>query len=286
MKQLKRYYRLTKPGIIYGNAFTALGGFFLASRGQVQPYQLFGMLTGLSLIVASGCVFNNYIDRGIDARMARTRKRALVSGQISGRAALVYATVLGLCGAAVLLALTNLLALVMALTGFVFYVIVYGVAKRRSVYGTVIGSISGAIPPVVGYVAVAGRLDLAAALLFIVVVLWQMPHFYAIAIYRLSDYEAAHIPVLPAVQGMRTTKIQILAYVSAFPVAAASLSIAGITGLAYLIVMTAAGFLWIYYAVKGFSTTSDAVWARKMFRFSLIVILAFCIMLALDAVLP
>ena len=286
MYRFKQYYRLTKPGIIYGNALTAAGGFLLAARGQIWLWQLVSMLIGLSLIVACGCVLNNYIDRGIDAGMARTRKRALVLGQISGRAALVFAVILGLLGAAILLVFSNLLTLSVAVIGLIFYVIIYGVAKRRSVHGTVVGSISGAIPPVVGYVAVTGHLDLAAGLLFSIVTLWQMPHFYAIAIYRLDDYAAVSVPVLPAVRGVHATKIQILMYVAAFSVVASMLTLAGYTGLTYLIVMLGLSLIWLYFAISGFKATNDAVWARMMFRYSLVVILGFCIMLALDAVLP
>ncbi|PLS81503.1 protoheme IX farnesyltransferase, partial [Candidatus Saccharibacteria bacterium] len=209
-------YTLTKPGIIRGNALTAMGGFFLAAQGTFNGLLFAGMLVGLSLIVAAGCVLNNIIDRKIDAHMSRTSKRAIPNGRVSLRTAYMYALILSLVGVATLALLTNALALTISLFGLFMYVVIYGIAKRRSLYGTHIGSISGAVPPVVGYVSISGRLDVTALLLFLIVALWQMPHFFAIAIFRAKDYAAAAIPVLPLVKGVEAARRQILAYVLLF----------------------------------------------------------------------
>lgn len=283
---LKAYYSLAKPGIIRGNAVTAVAGFLLASKGNINFRLLLVTLGGLSLIIASACVFNNYIDRDIDSKMARTKKRALVSGAISGRNALIYASLLGLAGVAFLALYTNLLTLVIALLGFFFYVVVYGFFKRRSVYGTIVGSISGATPPVVGYCAVTNRLDSGALILFLILVFWQMPHFYAIAMYRVKDYKAAGIPVLPIKKGSFITKIQVLLYICAFIIAAQLLALLGYTSYTYFIVATVLGFFWLWLGVNGFKTTDDKRWGRKMFFVSLVVITALSIMISLDAWLP
>ncbi len=277
---LKTYYRLTKPGIVYGNAITAAGGFFLASRGQVDAGLLVATLAGLSAVIAAACVSNNYLDRDIDRRMARTKNRALVTGKVSPRAALTFAAVLGAAGTFILLALTNLLAAGLALFGYFAYVFLYGIGKRRTVHGTLIGSISGAIPPVVGYTAVTGRLDAAAIILFLVLVTWQMPHFYSIATYRADDYSAAGIPVLPVRRGVRAAKNQIIVYIVAFLVATSLLTITGYTGLVYLVVMLAFGGYWLRLAYAGFTAPDDKLWARQLFRFSLIVILVFSAMIS------
>jgi len=282
---ISTYYRLAKPGIVYGNALSAIGGFFLASRGKPDLWLFVAMLIGICLIMASACVFNNYIDRDIDAHMKRTKHRPLVTGEISGPAALTYATVLGLLGVLGLL-LTNVLALVIALTGFFFYVVVYGYWKRRSPVGTLVGSISGAVPPVVGYVAVVNRLDAGALILFFILAFWQMPHFYAIALFRASEYAKAHIPVLPLVRGVAATKRAIMAYTLAFVVASAALTAAGYAGITYLIVMMIAGFVWLWRGLKGFQTPDDNKWARRMFGFSLVVLLVFCTAIAVDPWLP
>ena len=208
---IKDYYTLTKPGIIYGNAITVIAGFFLASSSVLEWRLLPLILIGISLIIASGCVFNNYIDRDIDSLMERTKKRALVVGSIPSLYALVYGAVLGLLGTGVLLFFTNYTTVLVALAGLFVYVVVYSLwLKRTSVHSALIGGISGAIPPVVGYVAVSGTLDIGALLLFSILVLWQMPHSFAIAIYRLGDYQAAHIPVLPVMRGVSITKLQII----------------------------------------------------------------------------
>ena len=279
------YYRLTKPGIIYGNALAAIGGFMLASQGQFDVPLFAAILTGSSLVIASGCVFNNYLDREIDALMGRTRQRALVSGEVSGRNAIAYATVLSLAGFAVLAAYTNWLTVAIGLVGIVFYVVVYGFAKRHSVHGTLIGTISGATPPVAGYCAVTGRFDMGALLLFLILVFWQMPHFYAIAMYRANDYAAAKLPVLPLVKGLQATKIQILVYIIGFMLATALLTSFGYTGYVYLAVMTLVGFIWLKTSLQGFAASDNNLWARKMFKFSLIVLLVFCLMISVDTTL-
>jgi heme o synthase len=284
--KLRLYYRLTKPGIVYGNSITGLAGFLLAAQGQIEPLRLLALLAGLAFVIASACVFNNYLDRGIDAKMKRTKRRALVEGSISPFAALVFGTVLALAGLGLLVAFTTLLAAWLAAACWLAYVALYGWAKRKTVHGTVVGSISGAGPPVIGYTAVTGQLDLAALLLFIILTAWQMPHFYAIAIFRLKDYQAASIPVLPAVHGLRATKIQMTAYIVAFIIAATLLTLLGYTGYTYLAAMTVIGLLWLRRAVAGFHTTDDSRWARRLFGFSLIVLLVFSSMISLDVYLP
>lgn len=281
---VKTYYLLTKPGIIMGNTITAAGGFALASRGNIDYRLFFATVLGLIFIIASACVFNNYADRGIDKKMKRTQNRALVKGLISGPNALFYATILGIVGVIILAIFTNYLALLTALLGFFVYVVLYTFWKRKSVHGTVVGSISGAVPPVVGYVAVSGRLDRGAVLFFLILVLWQMPHFFSIAIYRFKDYVAASIPVLPVKKGMQKTKINMLLYIIAFIFAASTLTIFNYTGYIYLAVVLLLSSIWLWQAIKGFSTNDDDKWAKQMFRISLFVITGLCIMIPIDVV--
>lgn len=267
-----------------GNTITAAGGFALASRGNIDYRLFFATVLGLIFIIASACVFNNYADRGIDKKMKRTQNRALVKGLISGPNALFYATILGIVGVIILAIFTNYLALLTALLGFFVYVVLYTFWKRKSVHGTVVGSISGAVPPVVGYVAVSGRLDRGAVLFFLILVLWQMPHFFSIAIYRFKDYVAASIPVLPVKKGMQKTKINMLLYIIAFIFAASTLTIFNYTGYIYLAVVLLLSSIWLWQAIKGFSTNDDDKWAKQMFRISLFVITGLCIMIPIDVV--
>lgn len=279
---IKTYFMLTKPGIIFGNAITAAGGFILASKAQIDLWLFLATLIGLSLLIASACVFNNYIDRNIDKMMERTKNRALVRGSISLKKAIVFAVFLGLFGILLLMSYTNLLTTVIALSGFFIYVILYSLSKYRSSYATVIGSISGGIPPVVGYCAVVDRLDMGALLLFMIVALWQMPHFFAIAIYRIDDYVAASIPVLPIKKGIYITKVHMLLYIIAFLISMCMLTILGYTGYAYLIVVGLLGLSWLLLCIKGFRDTNDRLFGRQMFRFSLVIIMTLCIMISIS----
>jgi len=281
---IKTYYLLTKPGIILGNLITTAGGFALASKGHIDPWLFLTMLIGLGSVIASACVFNNYIDRISDAKMARTKNRALVQGLVAPWQAIVFALVLGVFGISVLWLYTNYLATGIAALGFFVYVCLYSLWKARSTHATLVGSISGAVPPVVGYCSVSHSLDAGALILFAILVLWQMPHFFAIAMYRLDDYAAASIPVLPIARGVLATKIQMLLYVIAFGAAMLLLMAFGYVGTAYVVVASILSAAWLFLTVKGFKAENDRLWARSMFRLSLVIITAFCAMISFDAV--
>jgi len=284
--KFKTYIALTKPGIIRGNIITALAGFLLASDGHVNLSQLCYCLIGISLVIASGCVFNNYIDREIDKKMARTSKRALVSGEISNKNALIFASILGIAGFLIIALRLNLPTLYTGLTGFIFYVVIYSYYKRRSTHGTLIGGVSGATALLAGYVAVTNRFDAASLILFLIMLFWQMPHFYAIAIYSLKDYKAAGVPVHPAVYGIHSTKLSMLVYTGLFVISTVLLAAFGYTGLTYLVIMTLLGAIWLRMAVDGLKTKNDDKWARQMFGFSLLMLLTFSLLIGLNFILP
>ena len=277
---LKNYLSLTKPGIIAGNMLTAIGGFALAERGGFDFWLFLAMLEGLALIIASACIFNNIIDREADKKMARTRNRPLVKGLISIRSAIIFSLILGFLGTFILAQYTNLLTLTVALTGLFVYVFLYTFSKYRTIHGTLIGSIAGAVPPVVGYTAVSHRLDLAALILFVMIALWQMPHFYAIAIFRLKDYSAASIPVLPIKKGMLKTKLHMFFYCLAFLGVSTLLTFFDYTGYLYLVVVTFLSLGLLILSIKGFTCKNDQKWARKMFFFSLAIVMALCFMIS------
>jgi protoheme IX farnesyltransferase len=290
------YYQLTKPGIIYGNLFSAAGGFLFAS-GRVTNIPLgLAALSGTGFTIASGCVLNNYIDRTIDAQMDRTKQRALVQGKLQPTHALIYAAILCILGFGILTAFTNLLTVYIGLAGLYGYVVAYGYAKRKGAIGTIVGSFSGATPMLAGYTAVTGRLDLAGGLIFLAMALWQMPHFYAIATFRLKDYQSAGIPVLPAVRGLQRTKVSIMGYIVAYAAVVSLLTITGYTSYIFLVIMLGLNLTWLWKGSKGFGASiqqqsaKDAekqsiAWARGMFGFSLVVLLSFSILLSVDNLL-
>lgn len=280
---IKQYLQVTKPGIIFGNLISVVGGFLLASKGSIDYPLFLATLVGVSLVVASGCVFNNYIDRDIDKKMERTKNRVLVKGLIAPSVTLVYATVLGIAGFALLYIAANPLAMWLAVMGFVVYVGVYSLyMKRHSVYGTLIGSLSGAAPPVIGYCAVTNEFDAGALILLAIFSLWQMPHSYAIAIFRFKDYQAANIPVLPVVKGISVAKNHITVYILAFMIATLMLTLVGYAGYKYLIVAAAVSVWWLGMALRGYKTENDSVWARKLFVFSIVAITSLSVMMSID----
>lgn len=280
---IKKYLLVTKPGIIFGNLISVIGGFLLASKGNIDLPLMLATVIGVSLVVASGCVFNNHIDRDIDCLMERTKNRVLVRGLISPQITILYACLLGMSGFALLYLYTNPLALSFAVLGFVVYVGLYSLyLKRRSVFGTLVGSISGAAPPVIGYCAVSNQFDTAALLLLVMFSLWQMPHSYAIAIYRYQDYKAASIPVLPLEKGLAAAKNHIVFYIVGFIGATMMLTFSGYVGYSYLTVAAIVGFGWLAMAFSGYNTVDNHLWARKLFIFSIIAITLLSIMMSVD----
>ena len=285
MKNLKAYYYLAKPGIIRGNLLTATAGFVVAAGRHIDFLLLIEALSGIALVIASACIINNYIDRDIDKVMERTKRRASVTGVVPARRGLALAAFLGLLGFIILAVHTNWLTVAVGLAGFIDYIVFYGLAKRRSWTGTLVGSISGAAPVVGGYTAVSGQLDGAALILFLILTCWQMPHFYAIALRRLSDYKAAGIPVLPAVRSARAVKLQMMAYMLAFLAAVLALGLAGYAGTFYMVVMGALSLGWLVTALRGWRAPDTKRWATKVFLYSLILLPAFLVSVLVDALL-
>jgi heme o synthase len=284
---IKNYLQVAKPGIIFGNLITAAGGFFLAAKGHIDFGLLLSAVGGISLVVASGCVFNNCVDRNLDRKMARTCNRVLARGLISPKIAVCYASLLGIAGTALIRATTNMLTVAIVLTGFAVYVGVYSLyLKRHSIYGTLLGSLAGAAPPLAGYCAVSNRFDMGALILLAIFSLWQMPHCYAIAIFRRDDYAAAEIPVLPLRHGMARVKKHILGYLLAFIAASLMLTFGGYTGYRYLIVAVALGLSLLYLAWAGNKTADDRRWAKKLFVFSILTIFVLSVMMSIDATVP
>lgn len=276
------YYLLTKPGIVLGNLITLAAGFLLASKGSIHIELFLATLFGLALIMASACVLNNYIDVDMDKKMERTKNRPLVKELVSGRNAIFFAVFLGILGNLILLVYTNLLTVAVAAVGFFVYVVLYSLWKGRTIYGTAIGSVAGATPPIVGYCAVSNHLDAGALILFMMLVLWQMPHFFSIAIYHFDDYVAAKIPVLPVKKGMQQTKVHMVLYILTFIVTAMFLTVFNYTGYLYLTAAVTLGVAWLWLCLKGFQSTNNPLWGCRMFRLSLVLITVICFIIPFD----
>lgn len=280
---IRKYFLVTKPGIIFGNLTSVAGGFFLASRGRLDIWLLLSTLTGVALVVASGCVFNNCFDRRMDRKMERTRNRIMAQRHMSPKTAILYASLLGVTGMLLLQATTNILSVIVVLAGLILYAGVYTLyLKRTSVHATLIGSLAGAAPPLVGYCAVTNRFDTGAVILLSIFCLWQIPHSYAAAISRFQDYTAAAIPILPVKLGIPAAKSHIVGFILAFLAATLLLTLSGYTGFGYLIVASTMCLFWLNMAWSGFTAPDDRIWARKLFIFSILTIIVLNVMMSVD----
>jgi protoheme IX farnesyltransferase len=287
VEKIKNYTFVAKPGIVFGNLITAAAGFLLASKGRIDGMTLAATLMGISLVVASGGVFNNIVDRNLDRKMLRTRNRPLARGLIKPPLAVIYGTLLGLAGLSLLLAATNLLTVTLVLGGLVIYVGVYSLyLKRHSVYSVLIGSLAGATPPVAGYCAVTGQFDMGALILLSIFSLWQMPHCYAIGVFRLDDYVAAAIPVLPVKAGTVAVQKHMVGYILAFMGVTMMLTVGGYTGYSTLAVATVVGLSWLYMARWGCKANDERLWAKKLFIFSIFAIFILSVMMSIDFTVP
>lgn len=285
-EKLLAYYQLTKPGIVRGNVITATAGFLFGAQNYDNILSLLLIITGVSFVVASACVLNNIFDMSIDKKMPRTKKRPLLTGRVSVKSAQVYWVILLILGLAILYVSANALAMAVALFGWVAYVYLYTFSKRVTVHGTLIGSISGATPPVIGYTAATNMLDFVALSLFAILVVWQMPHFYAIAIYRVKEYQAARIPVWSAVYSKDATRRQMIAYGLLFVPVSLSLWLFPITSYSYVVIMGITSVWWLTKILPYPENSDYDLWAKRVFRSSLKVLLIFSLAISLNALLP
>ncbi|MBK2356265.1 heme o synthase [Francisella hispaniensis] len=276
----KRYLQLAKPGIIFGNLITLTGGFLLATHREIGfeylPLFVYVMI-GVALMIAAGCVFNNIYDKDIDSSMTRTQKRPLVTGDISVIQATIYGSILLILSCLVLYYLVNLLTLLIIIIGFIVYVGIYTVSKRLTIHATVLGGISGAIPPVAGYTAVVNTLDYNALALFLILFFWQIPHSYAIAILYMDDYKKVKLPMLPIVKGIAYTKKIMLFYLALFVVSCALPAVLGSADLFSFVVCMLVALFWLYKSIQSYKNDVDRVFAKTVFKFSIIVITAICL---------
>jgi heme o synthase len=266
----KDFVQLAKPGIIFSNSITAFGGFWVASQWNINWLLMIYTMVGTALVMASGCVLNNYLDRDMDTKMARTQERALATGRITPQTVLIYGIILGVLGISILWFLANPIAALLGLIGLFVYVWIYTAwFKRTSVWSTFVGSFSGAMPPVIGYCAVTPELDAGAWILFGILFLWQPPHFWALGIRRMEEYRAAGFPLLPVVRGTFVTKISMIRYVVLLVPVSLLLYFYGYVGNLYFYAATAMGLYWAFLTIKGFKAEDEVQWAKKMFIYSI-----------------
>ena len=278
------YFLLTKPRIIELLLVTTVPTMFIAARGVPPPWLMAATLVGGALSAASANVLNCYLDRDIDALMRRTARRPLPAHRVEPADALRFGLVLGAAGFVWLWAFVNLLSAVLATSAILFYVFVYTIGlKRRSTQNIVIGGAAGAVPVLVGWSAVTGRVDLPALVLFAIIFYWTPPHFWALSLRFKDDYAAAGVPMLPVVRGARETSTQILYYTVLLVAVTLLLYPAGRMGAVYLAAAVALGgaFIWRALELRRDLTGRRAI---RLFSFSNTYLALLFLAMAVDAV--
>ncbi len=246
---LHEYYELCKPRVVMLIVFTAIIGMFLAVPGLPPIAALVWGTLGITLQAASAAAINQIIDRNIDANMARTCGRPLVTGRLGMTESIAFATVIGLAGFVVLWFLVNPLTAVLTQFTLVGYAGIYTLyLKRATPQNIVIGGAAGAAPPVLGWVAATGELHAHSLILFLIIFIWTPPHFWALAIERRDEYAKAGVPMLPVTHGIEFTRTQVLLYTVLLVVVTVLPFVTGMSGLLYLIGALGLGGVFLYYA--------------------------------------
>ena len=285
LQVLKSYYLLTKPRIIPLLLITTAAAMWLASHGQVDPLRLVVTLLGGTLAAASAQSLNCIYDQDIDYEMQRTRKRPIPSGRVQPHHALIFAIVLAILSFTLLTVFVNLLSALLAMSGIVFYMLVYThLLKRHSPQNIVIGGAAGAIPPLVGWSAVTGELSLTPLVLFAIIFLWTPPHFWALALMIRDDYAQVGVPMLPVVKGEETTVRQIWLY-TLLTVLATLLLVypLGVSGAFYTAIAGVLGTIFVLKAWQLKQAPSDKQVARSMFKYSILYMMLLCTGIVVDS---
>jgi len=268
--RIQQFYALTKPRVVSLIVFTAVIGMFLATPGMVPPVILLAATLGIALVAGAAAAVNCLVEQKIDALMTRTQFRPLPRGQITPLETLVFSGIVGGIGLALLYHWVNALTMWLTLATFVGYAIIYTVIlKPMTPQNIVIGGASGAMPPVLGWVAVTGDVTPQALTLFLIIFAWTPPHFWALALYRKDEYAKAGVPMLPVTHGDKFTRLHVLLYTIILLACSTLPFVTRMSGMPYLVAALALGAVFMYYAVKIYTDYSDAL-ARRTFRYSIL----------------
>ncbi len=264
----RSFIQLCKPRVTALIVFTAVIGTFLATPGMVPMQLLLAVIFGIGMVSGAAAAFNCLIEQEIDARMARTQGRPLPTGRVSSIETSIFASILGLCGLALLYVYVNTLTMWLTLGTFFGYAVIYTIfLKPNTPMNIVIGGASGAMPPILGWAAVTNSVTAEAMILFLIIFVWTPPHFWALALYRKAEYAKSGLPMLPVTHGEEFTLLHILLYTIILVAVTLIPFVMKMSGLIYLVgaVLLGAGFL--YYAIKLYRGYSDRL-AKSTFKYS------------------
>ena len=289
-EKVKAYVALTKPRIIELLLVTTVPTMFVAERGWPELGLVIATLIGGSLAAGGANAFNMVIDRDIDAIMERTKGRPLVTGAMTPRAALVFASAIEVASFVVLAVWVNMLSAVLALSATAFYVFIYTLwLKRRSKQNIVIGGAAGAVPVLIGWSAVTNSLAWTPVVLFAVIFIWTPPHFWALAVRYRDDYAAADVPMLPVVASLKRTTLEILVYTIVLWAASLLVGPVGELGWIYAVGALILGGLFTYYAGYLYylarSDRADVARAMRLFHYSISYLTVLFVLMAVDVLI-
>ena len=280
------YLKLTKPSIIYLLVLTSATAMFLADgfSGNLMKV-LFGLL-GIGLIASSSAVINQILDVEVDSKMARTKNRPIVIGEISVTNAKIFATALLIVGAIMLLFFINVLTLLLTLFTWAFYSFLYTkILKFAGTQNIVIGGIAGAMPPLLGWTAITNSIDALPLLMVLIIFIWTPPHFWALSINRKEDYVAAKIPMMPVVKGTEYTKIQITLYSVLLAVSSLFPFATGYLGGFYFFSAIILNVIFIGFSIALIFDKENKL-ALPLFLYSIVFLTILFICMALDKLIP
>ena len=285
LEVVRSYYQLTKPRIIPLLLITTAASMWIASDGRVDPILLLVTLLGGTLAAASAQVLNCIYDRDIDYTMTRTRQRPIPAGKVKPIHALIFAIILGILSFALLTFFANLLAAFLAMSGIVFYMLIYTHwLKRHTTQNIVIGGAAGSIPPLVGWAAVTGNLSIIPWLLFTIIFLWTPPHFWSLALMIKDDYAEVEIPMLPVVAGEEETVKQIWIYtLLVVPCSLLLVYPLNNLGIVYGAIAFYLGYIFLRKAWQLKQTPTDKQLARSLFKYSIFYMMLLCVGMIVDS---
>lgn len=262
------YYRLCKPRVVAVLLLTALVGMCLADSRLPNPVQLFLALLGIGLCASSAAAFNHVLDRRFDVMMARTRNRPLPAGHLRPSQAITFASIIGVLGFLVLYSLVNPLTAYLTLASLLGYAVIYtAFLKRATPQNITIGGLAGAMPPLLGWVAVSGEIEPNSLLLVLIIFAWTPPHFWSLAIYKRKEYSLAGVPMLPVTHGVAFTRLQILLYTLLLILTTALPFVTGMSGIVYLLGVAALNLRMLMFALQLYK--KDESIPIKMFWYSI-----------------
>ena len=274
---------LCKPRIALLVLVTTFAGMWLAGNGSLTLDLLVFTLLGTGLASAASGALNNYVDRDVDKQMARTRMRALPCYRLHPQQALWLGVMLSIWSFAILFYLVNPLTAYLAAATTIFYVVVYTMwLKRSSHLCTEIGGIAGAAPPVIGWAAVTKEIGWTAVAMFIIMFIWQPPHFWALALLRADEYRQARLPMLPVTRGQQATKVRMLAYTIALIPVSTAMYWMNLVGITYLVLAVALGLAYLVLTIDFVRKPVTPQGTRRLFGFSILYLLGLFTLIFVD----